>query len=142
MTDSNNENGINADHSFSTAKPALLFFCRILIKFLCVFCVCFCYPLYNFLPSDNTSVMPLKWKTSLATSAEFISERQDLQPLPGLVDSNSKQEPHPRMRPEAAHCSPVASQSYPCCLATVLQMEGGLAAGSSVAASAPAHPSS
>lgn len=56
---------------------------------------------------------------SLVTSAELNTEWQALHPLSELVDSNSKQESSPWIRPEAAQCSLEASESESCCQATV-----------------------
>lgn len=74
---------------------------------------------------DKIGLFLVKLKPSLATSTEFITEWQALHPLPELVDSNSKQEPYPWMRPEAAHCSLEASESESCCQATVYRWRGG-----------------
>lgn len=61
---------------------------------------------------------------SLAASAGFITEWQPLHPLPELLDSNSKQEPSPWLRPEAAHCSLEAGESQACCQATLYGWAG------------------
>lgn len=58
----------------------------------------------------------------LATSLEFINAWR---PLPESLDSYSKQQPPPQMRPEAAHCSLEASESESCCQATVYRWREG-----------------
>lgn len=85
------------------------------------------YPtlLYDFVTFwARIGLVLVKMKPSWAASAEFVSEWQPLHPLPELVDSNSKQQPYPWMRPEAAHCSLEASESESCCQATAYRWGG------------------
>lgn len=73
----------------------------------------------------KTCEMLLIQKCSSTCSADFSTGWRALQSLPGLVYSNSKQESHPQIKPEAMYCSLEASKNNLCYQATVYRWREG-----------------